>query len=248
MATRATSCGARTLLKPTYTGGAPASRNATRSAGSGRYRAGSRRRSARRRDPATRPRAEDRVHCQPRPAREDVVADVVHRRQSDRRAMGVERVTVERIDSLRVDVPQHPVVRLARRERSARPRQRRLVRRREAAGEEADAHVVDAQRLGNRSHACGHQTGRHHSVTALGRGGDRVELHGDEIGRRPRRIRRRQRLFTVQHLAQRLAHRDQLHVGPRCKLREVRWCAHPHLRAELPQPQRESHQRFDIPA
>ena len=36
MATRATSSGARTLPKPTYTGGVPASRNASSSAGSGR--------------------------------------------------------------------------------------------------------------------------------------------------------------------------------------------------------------------
>ena len=162
----------------------------------------------------TRPRAQDRVRRQPRPVGEDVVADVVHRRQADRRPVRVERVTVQRIHALGVHVPQHPVVGLARRERPARPRQRRLVRRRDAAGEEADEHVVDAQLLRNRSHACGHQTGRHHRVTALGRRGDRVELHGDQIRRRPGRVGRRQRLRAVQHLAQRLAHRDQRHADP----------------------------------
>ena len=37
----------------------------------------------------------------------------------------------------------------------------------------------------------------------------------------------------------------RLHFGQ--LLRAVRWRAHPHLRAEWPQPHRESHRRFDLP-
>ena len=120
------------LPKPTYTGGAPASRNASRSAGSGRS-------SGRIHAPVC-TTSRSGVACHgPRtgsaashgPVGEDVVADVVHRRQADRRPVGVQRLAEQRVDALGVQLPQHPVVGLLRRERLARPRQRRVVRRRQ---------------------------------------------------------------------------------------------------------------------
>ena len=121
MATLATSSGARTLLNPTYTGGVPASRKATRSAGSGAHRAGSTRRSARRRGPANPAtgRGSDPPPATAGPCGRDRGRCSTGGRP-DCGAMRVERVTVQRIHPLRVDVPQHPVVGLARRERLGR--------------------------------------------------------------------------------------------------------------------------------
>ncbi|MFG3697273.1 hypothetical protein ACGF5C_05030 [Micromonospora sp. NPDC047620] len=50
--------------------------------------------------------------------------------------------------------------------------------------------------------------------------------------------------------ARRQTDRHQRHADTGQPLREVlvRRRAHPHLRAEFPQPHRESHQRFDVPA
>lgn len=67
------------------------------------------------------PRSEDRVHRQPRPFGEDVVADVVHRRESQRRAVGVEGLEVQGVDLLGVEVPQGLVVGHGGRSRRAGP-------------------------------------------------------------------------------------------------------------------------------
>ena len=59
---------------------------------------------------------------------------------------------------------------------------------------------------------------------------------------------RRRRRRPVHQRAHRLPDRHQRHADLGQQLREVRRRAHPHLRAEFPQPHRESHHRFDVPA
>jgi len=80
-----------------------------------------------------------------------------------------------------------------------------------------------------------HQAGRHERTTILGRRGDRIELRGDQVGRDPRRVRRRWRLHSVHQRAHRLTDRDHRYADPGHLLREVSWRAHPHLRAKCPQ-------------
>ena len=142
------------LPKPTYTGGVPASRNATSSAGSGRSsgsdpRAGLHDVEVRR----LRPGVQDRVRRQPRVLAEDVVADVVHRRQAACGPVGVERRAEQRVHALGVQLPQHPVVGHLRWERPARQRERRVVRRRQEDRAVARVHGADAQFLGHRPRA-----------------------------------------------------------------------------------------------
>ena len=185
-----------------------------------------------------RPRSQRRVGRQPRAVGEDVVADVVDRRQAERRPMGVERRAVERLHPLGIHLPQHPVVGLARRKRLARPRHRRLMRRRKRPRMERHEHIRDAPYLGHRPRACRHQARRHQRVTSLGCRGDRLELRGDQLRRHPRRVggcRRLPVVLAVHQLAHRLARRHHRHADAGQQVREIRRCAHPHLRAEFPQ-------------
>ena len=254
MATRATSsAGAGMLPKPTYTGGVPASRNASSSAGSGRS-------SGRIHAPVCttsrsgrlRPRGQDRVRRQPRVVGEDVVADVVHRRQAERRPVGVERRAEQRVHALGVQVPQHPVVGHVRRERLARPRQRR----------------VSAATAGSTGRRPRTRSGCPVSRPPTARrprpasGRSPPARHIPRPPRRPCRTARRStprdagaRPPTAASSRHRCTSsrtdwpgRHQRHADTGQQLREVRRRAHPHLRAECPQLHRESHHRFDVPA
>ena len=171
---------------------------------------------------------------------------------ADRRPVGVERRAEQRVHALSVQVPQHPVVGHLRGERPARPRRRLVVRRRQGDRLEARVHVADAQFLGHRPRAGRgrKQAGRHERVTSLGRRSDRVEVRGDHLGRAPGQVRRRRRRRPGHHRAHRPAGWHQRHADTGQQLGEllVRRRAHPHLRAEFPQPHRESHHRFDVPA
>ncbi len=156
-----------------------------------------------------------------------MVADVVHRRQADRRPVGVERVAVQRVHPLGVHVPQHPVVGHARRERPARPRQRRLVRRRQDARNEASrgrsgcpvARPSTAAPAGIRPVAT---SASHPSAAAA----TVSNCAGDQLGRDPGRVRRRRRLRPVDQRAHRLADRDHRHADTGQLLREVPGGAH----------------------
>ncbi len=198
------------------------------------------------------PGAQGRVRRQPRPVGEDVVADVVHRWQADRRPVGVNRRAEQRIHALGVQIPQHPVVGHVRWERPSRPRVRRVVRRRQGGRLVARVHVADAQFLGHRPRAGRgrEQAGRHQRITPLGCRSDRAELCADQLGRTPGQVRHRRRRRRSHHRLHRQAGRHQRHAGTGQPLREllVRRRAHPHLRAELPQPHRESRHRFDVAA
>ncbi len=211
MATGARSFGARMLPKPTYTGGVPASRNPTKSAGSGRS---SGRIHAGLHDLEVRrflPGGQGRVRRQPRVVGEDEVADVVHRWQADRRPLGVERRAVQRVVVVDVQVIQHPAVGHVRWDRPARQRERPVVRRRQEDRAVAHVHGADAQLLRHGPCAGGgrHQATRHQRITSLGRGGELVELLGDQLGYEPGHVRRRRRCRPVQQQAHRLADRHQ---------------------------------------
>ena len=140
----------------------------------------------------TGPRAQRGVARQPWLVAVDVVANVVHRWQSERCPVRVERGAVKRLDPLGIHVPHRPVVCL-RRKRLARPRQWRLMRRRQDARHERHAPVRDAECLGYRPQAGGHQARRHQCVTALRCRGHRLELTGHQLGRDPGRVCRRRR-------------------------------------------------------
>jgi len=56
------------------------------------------------------------------------------------------------------------------------------MRRRQAARLDRDAHVVDAEYLGYRPLADGHQAGCHQGVAPLSGGGHGVELTGYQLG------------------------------------------------------------------
>ena len=252
MATRAMSCGARMLPKPTYTGGGPASRNAS---SSGRERAfvGQDPRAGLHHVEVGRllPGGQDRVRRQPRLVAEDVVADVVHRRQADRRPVGVERLAVHRVIALGVQLPQHPVVGHVRWEWPARQRVRPVVRRRQEDRAVAHVHGVDAQFLGHRQragrgryHAAGHQR-----VASLGGRGDLVRT--TRRSTRPRAWARRPATAASPRAPARAPARRPAPAARRPRPaapRTVRRRAHQRLRAEFPQPHRECHQRFDVPA
>ena len=149
------------LPKPTYTGGSPASRNASSSAGSGRS-------SGRIHAPVcTTSRSAVPSHG-PRVGSAAShgwsvnmnVADVVHRRQADRGPVGVDRRSEQRVPVLGVRVVQH-------------------VRR------EEHVPVRDAQLLGHRLRDEVRHGGRQEQVASLGCLGDRVVLRGDELGHPP---------------------------------------------------------------
>ena len=198
-----------------------------------------------------RPGGQGRVRRQPRVVGGNVVADVVHRGQAERRPVGVDRRAEHRVHALSIQVPQHPVVGHVRRDRLAVRPQRRVVGRRQVARGVGRVHVADATFLAHRLRAGRGrgQAGGHEHVTSLGRPGDRVGLPGDHPGRQVRR--RRWRLpgeHLAHHLAHRLAGRHQRHADAGQQVREVRRRAHPHLRAECPQRPRESHHRFDVSA
>ena len=200
----------------------------------------------------TRPRPQRRVARQPRLVAVDVVANVVHRWQSERRPVGVERGTVERLNPLGVHVP-HRLVVCVRRKRLARPRQRRLMRRRQDARHERHAHVRDAQCLGYRPYAGGHQARCHQRVTVLRCRGHRLELTVHQLGRDPGRVRRRRRFHAggpraVNEISHRLPGRDHWHVDSGQVFREIRRCAHPHIDALRTQRHGESQHRLDVPA
>jgi hypothetical protein len=148
-------------------------------------------------------RTQRRVRRQPRLVGEDVVADVVHRRQADRRATAVERLAVQRVHPLGVVLPQHPPVGLAPRGRCARPPPRRVVPRRQSHEVEAREHIADAQVLGHVPCAGRHQAGRQQRVTSLGRRAERVEPRGDQLGSEPERVLRRRWLRAGDHRAHR---------------------------------------------
>jgi hypothetical protein len=146
-----------------------------------------------------RPGGQDRVRRQPRVIAEEVVADVVHRRQAVRDPVGVERRAEHRVIALGVKVPQDLVVGHVRWKWSAGQRGRRVVWRRQV--DRAVAHIlgVDAQLLGHRPradrgryHAAGHQR-----IASLGCRGDLVEPGGDQLGREPGHVVRRRRRRRV---------------------------------------------------
>ena len=99
--------------------------------------------------------------------------------------MGVERRAVQRLHPLGVHLPQHPVVGHARRKRPARPRQRRVVRRRkEDPAWNATSTYGMPTCLGHRAHARRHQAGRHQRIASLGAAAD-----APRTARRPTRLR-----------------------------------------------------------
>jgi hypothetical protein len=111
-----------------------------------------------------------------------------------------------------------------------------------------DEHVRDVERFGDRAQPRRHQPGGDHSVAPFRSLGHGLELHRHQVGRRLRRIGRRQRLLAVQHVAQRTPHRNQRYVGSKRKLGEVRRRAQPHLNIAFLQPNRERDHRFDVAA
>ena len=198
------------------------------------------------------PRVQDRVRRQPRPVGEDVVADVVHRRQADRRPVGVDRRAEQRVDALGVQVPQHPVVGHLRRERPARLRERRVVRRRqdELAGRSRTRSGCPVSRppTARRPRPA---TRRSPPARHIPRPPRRpCRTGGDQLGRAPGQSAAAAASHRGHQRAHRLADRHQRHADPGQQLREllVRRRAHPHLRAECPQLHRESHHRFDVAA
>ncbi len=193
------------------------------------------------------PRAQDRVHRQPRPVGEDVLADVFHRCKADRRAVGVEGLEVKGVDLLSVQVPQGLVVGHVGRSRRAGPRRRQVVRGGHLERVEARVHVADAQLLGHRADTGRHQTARHQHVTALGRLADRLEVRGDQLGRERRRVRRRRSRPQCAHVPPE-GHQLRADTGQQFGELLVRRGTHAHLRAELPQLRRQSRQRRDVAA
>ena len=251
MATRAMSSGARTLPKPTYTGGVPASRNASSSAGSGR--------------------SSGRIHapvCTTSRSGEPGHGHRIGSAASHGRSVktwsrtlstggrpiaarwALSGVAVQRVHPFGVHVPQHPVVGHARRKRPARPRQRRMVRRRQdAAAVEGDA-ARSGCPVSRRPTARRPASGRSPPARRI----PRPPRRRCRTARRPARPRAGAR--PPASAASRRAP-ARAPTGPTgtsgtptraSQLREVRRRAHPHLRAECPQRHRESHQRFDVPA
>ncbi len=237
------------LPKPTYTGGSPASRNASSSFGSGRS-------SGRIQAPVwTMSRSVSSFHgarsgsaASQGLVREDVVADVVDRGQADRRAAPVERLRVQRVDALRVLCPEHPVVGLAHGRLPAGPRRRREVPRRQPEDVEGREHVADAELLGDIPCSRRHQAGRDDCVTPLGRCGKCLEPRGDELRREPERGVRRRRLQPGRHGSRRWAERDERRAYAGEELREllVRRRAHPDLCPELAQPEGEGREGLEV--
>ena len=211
--------GARTLPKPTYTGGVPASRNAASSAGSGRS-------SGRIHAPVcTTSRSGDPGHG-PR-----IGSAASHGRSvktwSRTLSTGgrpiaarwvLSGVAEQRVHALGVQVPQHPVVGHVRRERPARPRQRRVVRRRQddRAGRSRTRSGCPASRPPTAHGLAGIRPVATTASQPSAAAATRVELR-----RRPARPRAGAAsaadggFAAVQHRAHRRADRHQRHADPR---------------------------------
>ena len=211
------------LPKPTYTGGVPASRNASSSAGSGRS-------SGRIHAPVcTTSRSAGSCHG----PRTGSAASHGRSVKTWSRTLSTGGRPIDARWAL-IGSPNSAFRLWAFRSHSARlsvtsggtaGQQRRVVRRRQPERTVGRVHVADAQFLGHRLRA-GHgrgQAGRHQRVTSLGRrGGDRVELRGDQLGgARSAAVGG----FSVgshpaHHLAYRRAGRHQRHADPGQQLRE----------------------------
>ncbi len=194
------------------------------------------------------PWRQERIRGQPGSTREDVVTDVIERRQAELRAPLVQGLEVQRVHPLRVLSPEHPVVSLVLRRLLAGAGSWCEMPRWQPEDVERREHIADAELLGDRSRPRRHEARRQDHVASFGCRGQRLEPGGDELRRQPERRIRSGCLQPCGDRPCRRTERRDRHPDSAEERPEllVGWRADPYFRPEFSQPQGEGGERLHV--